>query len=125
MSDVSLSGIWDGEYHLLEPDVHFPSDGARMVIDGWEELEEEDVLSPFESPSREPILRRTGDDRSELDKKRFPLRDTEQAWGSLSVVLGALSRVVEMPRKQYQNINHQNKTVSWSFQADEFLTERL
>lgn len=125
MSTISLSGIWDGEYHLLEPDEHFPSSGAKMVIDGWEELEEEDVLSPFESPSREPILRETGSPRSEIDRQRFPLRDTEQAWGSLSVVLGALSRVVEMPRKQYQNINHKTNEVSWSFQTDDFLTERL
>lgn len=126
MSAVSLSGIWDGEYHLLTPDEHFPSDGARLVIDGWEELEEEDVLSPFESPSREPILRETGADwDTPKYRERFPMRGAEQAWGSLSVILGALSRVVEMPRKQYQNVNHTTNEVTWSFQSDEFLTERL
>jgi len=125
MSEVSLSGIWDGERHLLEPDVHFPSDGARMVIDGWEDLEEEDVLSPFESPSREPILRETGSPRSELAQKRFPNAPMEQAWGSLSIVLTALAKVVGVDKKQYQNIDHKNDTITWSFQADESLTERL
>ena len=121
----TLSGIWDGEYHLLEPDVHFPADGARMVIDGWEDLEEEDVLSPFESPSREVVLRETGSYRSPANLKRFPLLATEQAWGSLSIVLTALSQVLEMPKKQYENLNHKDNIVTWSFQADEPFTERL
>lgn len=122
---ISLSGIWDGEKHLLEPDVHFPSDGARDVIDGWEELEEEDDLSPFESPSRDVVLRTTGSPRSDLDRKRFPMADTEQAWGALAVALTALATIVGVDKKQYQEIDHKTNTHNWSFQTGEFLTERL
>lgn len=122
---ISLSGVWDGEKHLLEPNVHFPSDGARDVIDGWEELEEEDVLSPFESPSRDVVLRSTGSPRSDLDRKRFPMADAEQAWGALAVALTALATILEVDKKQYQEIDHKTNTHNWSFQIGEFLTERL
>lgn len=122
---VSLSGVWDGKRHLLEPDVHFSSEGARLVIDGWEELEEEDVLSPFESPSREPILRMTGSPRSDNDRKRYPNADAEQAWGGLSITLTALAKVMGVDKKQYQNIDHKENTVTWSFQCDESFLERL
>lgn len=121
----NLSGIWDGERHLLDPDVHFPKDGARDVIDGWEELEEEDILSPFESPSRHVRLRITGSERSDLDRKRFPMADTEQAWGALSVSLTALAMILDVGKKQYQEIQHTTNTHNWSFQTDDTFTERL
>lgn len=122
---ASLSFLWDGEKHELEPGDQFNEDGATLVIDGWEEQEEEDVLSPFESPSRTPILRDTGMVVSERYSERFPFRKLEQAWGSLSVNLGALATILGIERKQYQEVDHKNKTVAWTFQATEGITERL
>jgi hypothetical protein len=120
---TTLGGLWDGEEHQLDPaDGYFPETGASLVLDGWDEDEEEDVLSPFESPTLIPRLR---DTRTAKDDPRFPNARLEQAWGSLSVVLTALSRVLESPKKQYENINHKANTVTWSFQAEEPLTERL
>lgn len=122
---MSLAGIWDGERHLLEPGEYFLDTGARYVIDSWEEDEEEDILSPFESPTMIPLLRETGSPRSDLDRQRFPMHDTEQAWGSLSIGLTALAMILDETKKQYQEINHQNNSHAWSFQSDEFVIERL
>lgn len=126
---TSLSGMFDGQQHWLEPDEYFPSTGATLVVDGWEELEEEDVLSPFESPSVEPILRETGREYSERYNQQFPLRATEQAWGALSVQLTALCSILGVSKKQYQHIwPGQGSTpddIKWSFMTDEPFTERL
>lgn len=120
---TTLAGIWDGERHLLEPDEHFHSEGATMVIDDFEEQEEEDVLSPFESASVEPKLRDTG----VVADPRFPNRPTEQAWGTLSVVLTAFANIVGISKDQYQENMHYAKTTEtvWSFTAKESLGERI
>lgn len=122
---TSMSGMFDGELHWLEPDEYFPSTGATLVVDGWEELEEEDVLSPFESASQMPILRETGVDRGEAYRAKFPLQQTEQAWGSLSVQLGALCTILDVPKKQYQHVDPNTNQSRWSFQTDEPISERL
>lgn len=121
----SLASLWDGETHWLEPGEHFPEEGARLVIDGWEQDEEEDVLSPFETPTLIPLLRETGDQRSEEYWAKFPLQRTEQAWGSLSIQMTALATILGVAKKQYQHNDYETKTVRWSFTSDEFLTERL
>ena len=119
----TLASMFDGERHTFDlEDGYFPPTGATLVIDGWDEEEEEDVLSPFESASLVPVLRDTGSLR---DDPRFPDRELEQAWGALSVTLTALAQILGVGKKQYQEIDHQNKTVAWSFQTDDFVTERL
>lgn len=120
---TTLGGIWDGERHLLNPDEHFPTTGAYLVIDGWEEQEEEDVLSPFESPSVEPILR----DTQQHADPRFPNRPAEQAWGALSVCLTAFANIAGIRKDQYQENQHDEKTTTtvWSFHAKEALGERI
>lgn len=124
-----LSDIWDGETHYFEAGVLFPEDGAAHIIIGFEELEEEDVLSPFESPSRTPILHQTRRERSALDQKRFPLADVEQAWGAFSIALTAFAIIAEISKKQYQHvwpgIGSEPGVVKWSFTTDEHITERM
>ena len=124
-----LSGIFDGEQHWFLPGELFPEDGATKIIDGFEELEEEEELSPFESPSQTPILRETGRARSDLDKKRFPLADTEQAWGCFSIALTAFANIVEISKKQYQHVwpgqGSDQGEVRWSLATDEHITERM
>lgn len=120
----SLASLWDGEQHWLELGEFFPETGARMVIDRWEEDEEYDVLSPFESPTLIPILRETGDKRSDEYWAKFPMQRTEQAWGSLSITLTALSMILGVSKKQYQHHNYKAQTNHWSF-ISEPLTERL
>lgn len=121
---TTLGGIWNGEKHLLEPGEHFPEEGAYLVVVGWEEQEEEDVLSPFESATVEPILKHT---QTYPDDPRFPNRNVEQAWGSLSVALGAFAEIAGIRREQYQENRHDNKTVTrmWTFQAKQELGERI
>lgn len=123
-----LSTIWDGEQHWFEVDDLFPADGASQVIDGFEDLEEEEELSPFESPSRTPILRDTGSSTA-LEEKRFPLARTEQAWGTLAISLTAFATVAEISKKQYQHvwpgIGSEPGVVKWSFATDEHITERM
>lgn len=121
----TLASLWDGELHWLDPqDGYFPTTGAAQIIYGWEELEEEDILSPFESPSVEPLLRDTG---SPNPDPRFPQASLEQAWGTLSIHLTALATILGTPKKQYQHVNHNTKpaTSTWSFQSESFVTERL
>lgn len=124
-----LSAIFDGEQHWFEPGELFPTNGATKMIDGFEELEEEEELSPFESPSQTPILRETGRARSDLDKKRFPLADIEQAWGCFSIALTAFANIVEISKKQYQHVwpgqGSDQGEVRWSFATDEHITERM
>ena len=126
---ATLGSLWDGEQHWLEPGEYFGDQGSTLVIDGWEELEEEDVLSPFESRSLKPILKETALkwDTPEHNKK-FPLRKTEQSWGSLSIILTAFARVAGVDKKQYQHVwpeSGSKSEVKWSFQTDEFITERM
>jgi len=122
---TSISGMFDGEQHMFDPaDGYFPDTGATLVIDGWEEDEEEDILSPFESATLIPVLRDTGRPSARQDEL-FPHRHLEQAWGSLSITLTALSYILDISKKQYQHVNHENGTMGWSFQLEEFLTERL
>lgn len=123
MSD-SLAALWDGERHLLESGEHFPTTGARLIIESWEQDEEEDILSPFESPSRTPMLLETGEQDEEYWAK-FPMKGTEQAWGALSMSLTALSTILGVGKKQYQETNYETKKTLWSFQSAEFITERL
>jgi len=118
----TLGGIWDGEEHRLDPEDYFKSTGATLVIDGWEEDEEEDVLSPFESPTLIPVLRDTA---TREPDPRFPNARLEQAWGSLSVVLTAMAYIVGVEKKQFQLVDHKNGTMGWSFQTTEFITERM
>ena len=136
MTDIEytdkLSAIWDGEQHWFEPGVLFPEDGATMTIDGFEELDEEDELSPFESPSRTPILRDTRSDKkwdTEAYHTRFPLARTEQAWGSFSIALTAFATIAEISKKQYQHVwpgqGSVKDEVRWSFTTDEHITERM
>ena len=121
---ATLGGLWDGERHLLEPeDGQFPAEGATWVIDGWDEDEEEDVLSPFESATLIPRLRDTRDPK--LDSPKFPNSRLEQAWGTLSVTLTAMASIVGVDKKQYQEVDVKNNTVGWSFQTAEFITERM
>jgi hypothetical protein len=122
---MNLSAMFDGEEHWLELDEHFLSDGATKVIDGWEELEEEDVLSPFESPSATPILRDTG----RAPDPRFPHAQAEQAWGAFSISLTALANICQFEKKQYQHVYPGQKSeygeIKWSFQTNEFINERM
>lgn len=120
---VELAHIWDGERHELEPGAYFVPEGSTLVLDGWEEDEEEDILSPFESPTLIPVLRDTRDPK--LDSPKFPNSRLEQSWGSLSVVLGAMATIVGVERKQYQEVDRKNNTTAWSFQTTEFVTERM
>lgn len=125
-----LSLIWDGEQHWLQPGVLFSEEGAAQVIDGFEELEEEDILSPFESPSRTPILRDTKHAwDTEAYRRKFPLRRMEQAWGSLSVCLTAFATIAEIDKKQYEHvwpgIGSERGRVKWSFATEEHITERM
>lgn len=125
-----LSLLWDGEQHWLEPGGLFLDDGSAHVIDGFEELEEEDVLSPFESPSRTPILRDTsfGWDTEEY-RRKFPLRRAEQSWGSLSICLTAFATIAEVSKKQYEHvwpgIGSERDRAKWSFMTEEHITERM
>ena len=124
-----LSGIFDGEQHWVLPGELFPENGASQIIDGFEELEEEDELSPFESPSQTPLLRETERARSDLYKKRFPLARTEQAWGCFSIALTAFANIAEISKKQYQYVwpgqGSVQGEVRWSFATDEHITERM
>lgn len=128
MSTDSLSHLWNSDLHYLQLGVLFPEDGCNQIILDWEELEEEDELSPFESPSRTPILSEPKQ-RSDNQKKLFPLRDAEQAWGELSVVLTAFAHVVGCTKEQYELVwpgqSSVQDEVRWSFQTKEFVTERM
>lgn len=120
---AALAHMFDGERHLFDlADGYFPETGATLVIDGWEEDEEEDVLSPFESATLIPVLRET---RTIKDDPRFPLSRLQQAWGGLSIQLTALCYIIGVQKKQYEEVNHKEDTRNWSFQMDEFVTERL
>lgn len=126
---TALSGIWDGELHWMKLDEHFMSTGCWMVVDDWEELEEEDELSPFESPSLTPVLRYTGVPLPHNLDEMFPLRGAEQAWGSLSVVLTAFAKVAEVEKKQFEHVwpgqGSTKREVKWSFQATDPISERV
>lgn len=121
-----LSAIWDGEEHWFEPGELFAESGATLVIDGFEELDDEEELSPFESPAQTPILRET---RTIKDDPRFPLQRTEQAWGALSVALSAFAAIAEVDKKQYQHVwpgqGSERGMVKWSFTTTEHITERM
>lgn len=121
-----VSLIFDGEQHWFEPGELFPTDGASQIIEGFEELEEEEELSPFESPSQTPILRET---RTVKDDPRFPLARTEQAWGAFSIALTAFANIAEFSKKQYQHVwpgqGSVKDEVRWSFTTDEHITERM
>lgn len=119
---MNLSEIWDGEVHYFQPGEDFPDDGARLIVAGWEDLDQEEALSPFESPSVAPVIRETGDVARDT---RRPLAGTEQAWGSLSVKLTSFSRIIGAPKDQYQLINHRDNIVRWSFQTKDFYAERV
>lgn len=125
-----LSAIFDGEQHWFLPGELFPETGASQIIDGFEELEEEEDLSPFESPSQTPILRdtvRTWD--TDKYRERFPLARTEQAWGCFSIALTAFATIAEISKKQYQHVwpgqGSVKDEVRWSFTTDEHITERM
>lgn len=118
---TTLGGLWDGERHLLEPGEHFLTTGCTLVVLGYEELEEEDVLSPFESASQTPKLLDTG----HVADPRFSQRETEQAWGSLSTILTSFAAIAEMPKKQYQENDVTNNTTVWSFTAEDNYSERI
>jgi len=123
-----LSEIFDGELHWLEIDDQFPNSGASLVIDGFEEGEEEDVLSPFESPTQEPILRETYE-RTDKNIEMFPLGRAAQAWGALSTTLTALSYIMEFGKHQYQHTHPDPQIkggeVRWSFKTDTHVSDRL
>lgn len=119
-----LSLIWDGETHWMEVGEHFLDSGAELYIERWEEDEEEDVLSPFESPTMIPVVSSIHNEREEYHKM-FPLAKTEQAWGSLSINMTAMATIVGINKKQYQHNNHLTKESSWSFTSEEFVTERF
>lgn len=118
----TIGGLWDGEEHFLEPGEYFQDTGATLVLDGWEEDEEEDVLSPLESATRIPVLR---DTQTRNPDPRFPNAAAEQAWGALSITLTAMAYIVGVEKKQYQLVNHKDKTSRWNFQTTEFVTERM
>ena len=117
-----LSEIWDGTKHDLEPDVHFCSTGCTLVIDGYEELEEEEPRSPFELPSKAPVLKET---RTRDYDPRFPNRPLEQAWGCLSVNLTAFAMLAEVNKEQYQENNHSTGEIRWTFMSKRELAERI
>jgi hypothetical protein len=71
------------------------------------------------------LIPRLRDTHTRKDDPRFPNARMEQAWGSLSIILTAMSYIVGVDKKQYQVVDHQNKTVSWTFQTTEFVTERM
>ena len=123
-----LSRMFDGELHWLEPGEYFPTNGVDLRIKGWEIGEEEDILSPFESPTQEPILEQ-GWKRSEELQKLFPMADTEQAWGALSINLSCLATIMGFTKKQYQHVwpgpGAVQGQIKWSFQTDQPITERL
>ena len=125
-----LSAIFDGEQHWFLPGELFPETGALQVIDGFEELEEEEELSPFESPSQTPILRDTVRLwETEEYRERFPLARTEQAWGRFSIALTAFATIAEISKKQYQHVwpwqDPVKDEVRWSFTTEEHITERM
>ncbi|AWY04525.1 hypothetical protein SEA_KRAMPUS_70 [Microbacterium phage Krampus] len=125
-----LSAIWDGEQHWFELGVLFPATGAAQTIIGFEDLEEEEELSPFESPSRTPILHNTAHSwDNERYRERFPLQRAEQAWGAFSISLTAFATIAEIDKKQYQHvwpgIGSEPGVVKWSFTTDEHITERM
>lgn len=125
-----LSTIFDGEQHWFLPGELFPETGATKIIEGFEELEEEDELSPFESPSQTPILRDTARPwDTDSYRQRFPLARTEQAWGTFSIALTAFANIAEFSKKQYQHTwpgqGSVKDEVRWSFATDEHITERM
>lgn len=126
MANIELSRIWDGEEHLFTPGEDFRAEGATLIVVGYEELEEEEELSPYESPSRRPILHDTRPAVWDRDADRFPLAPTEQAWGSLSLTLTALAQILEIKKHQYQLVPPFGPGEHcWSFRTDEPITERL
>ena len=125
-----LSAIFDGEQHWFLPGELFPETGALQIIDGFEELEEEEELSPFESPSQTPILRDAVRPwETEEYRERFPLARTEQAWGRFSIALTAFATIAEISKKQYQHVwpwqDPVKDEVRWSFTTEEHITERM
>ena len=115
-----LSALFDGERHLLEPDEHFSSEGSSLIMVGFEALED-DELSPFES-ALEPIFQ---DKPASYKYDNKPVNaDLEQSWGSLSIQLSAFANVCGFQKKQYQENVH-GEPPMWSFQTDEFISERM
>jgi len=119
---TTLGGIWDGGRHLLTPGEHFPEDGAYLVIDKFEEQEEEDILSPFESPSVDPVLR---DTQYLPATMRLPMQEVGQAWGALSSALSAFANIANVRKDQFQENNHATGETLWSFQTKQELGERI
>lgn len=119
---MKISELFDGETHWLVPGELFPEGGAAQVIVDWEELEEEDELSPFEAPSMEPIL---ADKRASYKYDNRPeLADVEQAWGSFSIALTSFAQICGFEKKQYQH-GTKAESVQWSFATTEHITERM
>lgn len=108
----SLSGVFDGDVYLFDPDVDFTTTRSRVVRVVDEE--EEDVLGPYESPSVHFELEAVAPEKPAI----------ESCWGSLSVVMSSLCDIMEMTKEQYQH-NHQDGSREFSFRIKSNEQERI
>jgi hypothetical protein len=93
---VSLSALWDGELHQLTPGEHF-NQAPRVVLE-LEEVEEEEPLDPYETPSQVAMVTETGSGRKLLPDEEF-----SQGFGTLSMQLHALAMLLGGTREQFQH----------------------
>jgi hypothetical protein len=57
--DGSLSALMDGEVYILQQDQEFTAP-CDLIVTGWEEVESDEELDPFESAELVPTLEKSG-----------------------------------------------------------------
>jgi hypothetical protein len=92
----SLSALMDGEEHELVVGNHFTAP-ANRVVSGWDEVEEDVELDPFESPELAPILVATGETPVKL-----PFADLSQGYACLVMRLRNYASIMEMETRHYE-----------------------
>lgn len=101
---MKLKDLFDGETHYLVPGEDFVYPCVKQIVD-WETLEEEEPLGPYESPALAPVF---GADWPQnlgaglKDPVWVQKTEMAQAWGSMSVSMTTLVRIVEGAKEQYQ-----------------------
>lgn len=107
---MSLSDLFDGQLHMMQPGEHF--NDARHVVLTMEEAEEEEPLDPYETPSQVAMIAETGQVGRILPDQQY-----SQGWGALSLCLGAAARLLGGTKDQYQHNHYDAKS---KYESSEF-----
>lgn len=100
---VRLADLFDGEMHLLEPGEDFTWPVDKVIV-GWEEVDEDEPLGPYESPALEPVFSDTpylhgAWLKEPRDKEKHQIG---QGWGSFSVAMSTFVHLTKSQKHQMQ-----------------------